>query len=242
MSEETSSPETGAENATPELPAIANGGAENISKNPFPKAAAALKGFLERKGLPFVKGRGRPKNCPDCGGVGCASCGGSGRVAGKADKVLEPSEPAAASAAAPGVGSVVADQKLADGAATLAVAGGSRMDSSRADALFHRSVVKGAQGLIRGLTDYCKSLARQAGMDKEWVREQFDKAQAEKEDWDEFGESLGLVLEKYKVKTEYAPEIAAGISGCRILAPLGVLLVELRAEIRRKRMAEKSKV
>jgi len=111
---------------------------------------------------------------------------------------------------------------------------------SRYGALFSRSI----GSAVRGVLDFAKKLVRkkagQAGIDKDFTEKALIECEVEPAVMADFNESLQIVLEKYRVNTEYAPEIALAIATGRMAAPYVMLLKTFDDEIKRKKSAEKS--
>lgn len=228
---------------TPEFTGLA----ENESDASTPPAG---KGSLRKKllgkagqladkyGLNFRKGRGRPKNCPDCGGPGndpeCEMCGGTGHVAGKGDVPLGDSAPA----------SVAADRVEGDApsAAVPVGEGGERASGPTGGPpmgnLLSESIIGAVKGAMGGLADAERILARRAGLDGEMVSRIQRAAKPDPDALENFEKSFRLVAEKRGWDLNSAPEAALAINLGRMLAPHGFLIYELVAEIRAKRATE----
>jgi hypothetical protein len=108
------------------------------------------------------------------------------------------------------------------------------------DALFTRSIASVVKGTISFVKTIIRGKAKQAGIDETFTEKALKECEVEPEVFADFNESLGIVLEKYNAKTEYAPEVALTISALRIGAPFAALLKTFNDEIKRKNAAEKS--
>lgn len=105
-------------------------------------------------------------------------------------------------------------------------------------AVFHRSIIGGAKGLLKTLAAYVRNLAAKAGMESAWISRNMAAAEPDPDALADWSESLKTVLEKYNVNTQHAPEIALAINTGRLLAPYAVMIVELRKEINRRKELE----
>jgi hypothetical protein len=85
---------------------------------------------------------------------------------------------------------------------------------------------------------FARTKAKAAGLENE-----FSEALRECDDpeaLNDFSEALDVVLKKYNARTEYAPEIALGVSVLRVGVPYMQVLKTLDAEIARKKAKEKT--
>lgn len=105
-------------------------------------------------------------------------------------------------------------------------------------AVFHRSIIGGAKGLLKTLAAFVKNMAGKAGMPEPWIARNMATVEPEPEALADWSESFRVVLEKHKVNTANAPEVALAINTGRLLVPYAVLILELRAEIKRRKEAE----
>lgn len=110
--------------------------------------------------------------------------------------------------------------------------------ASEGDFLLHRAIIGTFQSVIKGVARYCRILAAEAGMKPEWVERNMATAEPDAEALADWSKSASLVMEKYGVRSEYSPEISLAVNTARLLAPYGVIIVELRAEIARRKAVE----
>lgn len=101
-------------------------------------------------------------------------------------------------------------------------------------AVFHRSIIGGAKALLKTLGGYVRNLCSKAGMDAPWIDRNMRAADPDPEALADWSESLKTVLEKHNVNTENAPEWSLAVNTLRLLAPYGVMIMELRSEIKRR--------
>lgn len=106
--------------------------------------------------------------------------------------------------------------------------------------LFRRAVAAAIAGIFGILKQFIRIKADACGLEKEFTETALKQADPDKETVDGFNEALGLVMEKYKVQTEYAPEVALVIYGGRMAAPYLLLFKTFDAEIKRKRELERT--
>lgn len=110
--------------------------------------------------------------------------------------------------------------------------------ATRANTVLRRSVCNSLKVAI----SLCKQIigidAEAAGLDRDFTKASLEKCNPDPQAMDDWAESAELVMEKYEVKTEYAPEIALGVNTIKIFAPFALLRKELKAEIERKRKLE----
>lgn len=111
-------------------------------------------------------------------------------------------------------------------------------DNSAVDSLFRKSIVSGAKGILGFLKALVRIKADAAGLDEKFVSKTLSECQPEPEDLENFSESLKIVLEKYNVKSEKAPEISLAINSAKLVAPYALLFSTFNAEIKRKRELE----
>lgn len=109
---------------------------------------------------------------------------------------------------------------------------------SAIDSLFRKSIVSGAKGILGFLKALVRIKADAAGLDEKFVSKTLAECQPETEDLENFSESLKIVLEKYNVKSEKAPEISLAINSAKLVAPYALLFSTFNAEIKRKRELE----
>lgn len=173
----------------------------------FGKISNAISGVAEKHGLQFKRGRGRPRK------DGTPKT--TDTLVDADGKVVSPAVAAPALAAA------------------VSPAG----PPTVSQAVFHRSIIGGAKGLLKALAGYVRNLASRAGMESKWIERNMSAADPDPEALADWSESLKTVLEKYNVNTENAPEWSLAINTGRLLAPYGVMIVELRAEIKRRETA-----
>lgn len=200
------------------------------------KARSAAARVLSEAGFKFHKGRGRPKNCPDCKNKlpeksSCRSCKGTGHVPGKLDGSIS------------GVSHLAAPSGLPDDSpmheTAAAVAGG--VDRAVADndgaTLFRRSVVRSVKGLLAILGSVVGIYGKAAGCRPAFVDEKLKEAAPDEAALNDFTDSLDAVMKKRNIQPENAEEWSLAINGGRLLAPYGVLVFEFRQEVKRQAAA-----
>lgn len=107
--------------------------------------------------------------------------------------------------------------------------------------LFSRSITS----LVKGALDWAKTVIRskskQAGIDDSFTSAALKECEVETQVMTDFNESLSIVLEKYKVDSQYAPEVALCVASARLAGPYLILLRTFDVEIKRKNQLEKLK-
>jgi len=109
---------------------------------------------------------------------------------------------------------------------------------SAGDLLIRKAIGSAAKGCIGIAKQVIEIQADAAGLDSAFTEKALTQASPDQETLDGFNESIQLVCEKYKLTTEYAPEISLAIYGGRIATPFFLLLRTFSAEIKRKRALE----
>lgn len=183
----------------------------------------------EKFGVPFKKGRGRPKKCRQCDGARCEKCNWTGVEPGKGDKPIS-------SEVAPKI------QPKNSPAPIAPVTGSDSAPVSPVKRfLLRRVVVSGVKG-AKGITRFVlKGKAEEAGLDDGFIEKTFSRAEPSPKDWQDFDESTGLVLEKYNIKTEH-DELLCWLADLGNLFKCDLLLYrEFQTEIRRQRKEKEGK-
>lgn len=181
------------------------------------KVGRAAESVFESAGLPFRRGRGRPANCKGCGRPETkCRCD---KLAAKADI-----EPVATAAPSPALAAVPL-------AATV--------DNTKNRSLLSRSIVSVVKGAVNFGRSKILSKLKQADLETPTLLKCYEETDPEKETaLADFSESLELCFEKYKVNTEYAPEIACLCSAGRIFTPIITMNQTLDAEIKARAKRE----
>ena len=202
------------------------------------KILGKIGGIAERHGLKsFIKGKGRPKNCPACGGPGndrnCEVCGGTGHVAGKGDTPLGDTP------AAPAVVVPVAGPAASPAPSVPALAGGDGLrDFSQAGGdIFRRAILGGIKGFLGGLGEAERIGGKMLGLDPSWCDKAVTACKPDGEAMQDFEESFRLVAEKRGWNVENSPEWSLAINGGRLLVPHGLLAWEMYLELKGQREA-----
>lgn len=104
-----------------------------------------------------------------------------------------------------------------------------------AAALFRKVVVSSVKGTLGIADEVTRTMANAAQIDPAFTNKTLERCKPDAEALAEFEESLTMVMAKYNVQPKHAEEICLAISGARLLAPYGLLIVEFRAEIMRNR-------
>ena len=110
-------------------------------------------------------------------------------------------------------------------------------------AVYHKSIVSGVKGLLKIAAAFIGYKASQAGFSGDFVRElksemvptQGPEGQELNEALEDFAANLELVLTKYNVSTEFAPEVACALSAVKLGQPIVSAIGKLNAEIERRR-------
>lgn len=192
------------------------------------KVRSAASRVITQAGFSFKKGKGRPRNCVECGGVGCEQCGFTGKMPGKLDQPIAPELPENPPEPFPPI----------PGAPAPAVPAGT---DSGISALFRRSCVasvKGALGILRAIV---AAYAGAAGVAPAFTAKALAKADPDPEALSDFTESLDAVLKKRNIQPENAEEWALAINGARLVAPYALLIAEFKAEIHRNRFSHQDR-
>lgn len=103
------------------------------------------------------------------------------------------------------------------------------------DFILHRTIIGAFKGLLKALGKYVKKLAGDAEMSREWIDRNMAACEPDPEALADWSESAKVVMEKYNVRSEYSPEIALVVNTGRLVAPYGVMIIELRKEIALRR-------
>lgn len=111
---------------------------------------------------------------------------------------------------------------------------------SPGDILFRRSIASAFKGVLSFLKQFVRIKADAAGIESAFTEKTLKDAEPPPDAMADFSESLELVLKKYSVKSEYAPEISLAIHSARIVAPYALLFKTFDEEIKRKREREKN--
>lgn len=228
MSDENNLPEKPSPSPAELQPTPAN---EPIPPNQAPakagiteKVRAAAARVIGQAGFTFTKGRGRPKKCVECDGIGCDSCGYTGKMPGKLDRPM----PAEAPELPP------ADfQRITVVDAPALPAG----PDTSVSALFRRSCVASVKGVLGILKGIVGAYASAAGIAPAFTAKALAKADPDHEALADFTESLDVVLKKHNVQPKHAEEWALAINGARLVAPYALLIAEFKAEIHRNRFS-----
>lgn len=191
------------------------------------KVRSAAARVLSEAGFEFHKGRGRPKNCPDCQNrlpekSACETCNGTGRVPGKLDGSIT------------GVPALVPAGGLPENspmAAPVIPASG----NSTVSEIFRRSCVKSVKGFLGILKAVLETYMNAAGCRPAFTEKTLAKAEPDAEALNDFTESLDAVMKKRNIAPENAEEWALGFNTVRLLAPYGLILAECRGEFQRNR-------
>lgn len=191
------------------------------------KIRRATAGVISRAGQTFTKGRGRPRNCEECGGAGCDVCAFSGKAPGKLDVPVEGVGEIKSVPALSPPSSLPADSPMADSAP----------DSLRAS-IFRRSVVSAARSVIKILMAIVRVYAGAAEIDPVFTEKALARCEPSGEALDRWTESLDVVLKKHRVEPKHAEEISLVVNTVELFAPFGFLLAEFKGEIRRRREKE----
>lgn len=80
-----------------------------------------------------------------------------------------------------------------------------------------------------------------AGLDGKFSDRALSKCEPTPEALERWTESLDAVLKKHSVEPKHSEEIALAVNTCELVAPFGILLAELKGEIRRQREAKPTK-
>ncbi len=200
----------------------ATAAAENLAPE---KIVAAGKSAIEKFGVTRKNGVGRPRNCPACNAdgknpSGCEECNYTGKAPNRS--ALEFREAIAPSPAAPPVARIpvvdVADSNPVNRSLTRRAIG---------------STVK--TGLRIG-KKIIRSKCRRAGFDETFTNSVVAECEnGEKEALAEFEETLGIVCEKYKWETKYAPEAALVAAILEMGTSYGSAIGMLNEEIARRK-------
>ena len=195
------------------------------------KIRRATRGLFDGAG--FKKGKGRPKKCRACDGVGCAECNWTGVQPGKADVPISQGDDVERLpvASAPEVARVEIPITGVDSPA---------VDSARAS-LFRRSVTSAARSLLKILTSIVRVYMDAAELDAKFSDRALAKCQPDGEALNRWTDSLDAVLKKHNCEPKHSEEIALAVNTAEMLAPFGVLLAEIKGEIRRRRETEARK-
>lgn len=101
---------------------------------------------------------------------------------------------------------------------------------------------KSIRVLVKGAITFFKQLIRikadAIDLEKDFVEETLKQCDPDPEALDNFCESAELLMEKYKISTEYAPEIAFFGNGAQLFSPLILTCKRFDAEILRRRKME----
>lgn len=208
----------------PELPLTPPEGADSPAPPETPaKNVTDESGATPRETGLVAKLLAAGKAFKDSAGRVWLKTGGRPRKDGKAgsgDILLE--APAAAPAA-------TADATLA------AVADAKALPDS--NSLFRKAIVGAARSVFGILGDVIKIFGREPFGEK-FCDEIVAKAKPDPAALDEWSDSLETLLAKHNIKTANAPEYTFALNTLRMLAPYGLILAEIRAEIARKRALE----
>ena len=182
------------------------------------KIRRGVAGIIEKHGVKFRKGRGRPK---------------ADGTPGKSDVVLSVAD-----------GPAVADIKAAGVVAPVSPAGVvapsfiSEIDQKIND-LFRKCLAGGAKGVTEGCNFVTRILAGKAGVDREFTEKTLERAKPEAEAVDNFAASVDLIIEKHKPKVKEGGEWwCLAMSTGRLMAPYAMIWLEFKKEIDRKKAAE----
>lgn len=170
----------------------------------------------------FRKGKGRPKKCRACNGLRCEECHWTGLEPGKADVPSSLADDAGSGDAVP----------VASPDSPVPV-----VDSLRAS-LFRRSVVSAARSVLKILNSIVRVYCDAAELDAKFCDRAISKCEPSAEALERWTESLDVVLKKHNVEPKHAEEISLIVNSAELLAPYGILLAELKGEIRRRRLTE----
>lgn len=78
-----------------------------------------------------------------------------------------------------------------------------------------------------------------AELDRDFSDRALKKCEPSSEALDRWSDSLDAVLKKHNVEPKHSEEIAFAVNSVELLTPFGVLLAELKGEIRRRKEREK---
>lgn len=225
---------TSTENPDPATPAPAP---ETATTNePIAKGIAAPKVGLREKirrataplwqAAGLKKGKGRPKKCRNCDGMGCPECNWTCIAPGKGDETL----------------SLPLESQPENARVEIPIAGADSpaVDSARAS-LFRRSVTSACRSVLKILTGIVRVYMDAAGLDGKFSDRALSKCEPTPEALERWTESLDAVLKKHSVEPKHSEEIALAVNTCELVAPFGILLAELKGEIRRQREAKPTK-
>lgn len=163
---------------------------------------------VERAGLVFKRGRGRPRK---------------DGAPGKLDMPITQGE-SAKPVAVPAPAGVAPDNVCNPPAA-----------SPRFGELFGRSVVSAIKGVLDFADGLVTKKGTQAGLEPSFVQRVMREARPEPQVLSDFSDALKIVLDKRGVSVENAPEIALGVSVIRLAAPYWLVMQTFNAEIQRRR-------
>lgn len=192
------------------------------------KLRRATAGLFAKAG--FKKGKGRPKKCRECGGDGCDECNWTGKEPGRADVPISQ-----------GDGGEL-DLETAPEAAGIKIPV-SGVDSpgvaTARGELFRRSVTAAARSALKILTAVVRVYMDAAELDAKFCDRAISKCEPSGDALNRWSESLDAVLKKHNVEPKHSEEIALAVNTAELLVPFGVLIAELKGEIRRRKLEGK---
>jgi len=205
----------------PQTPAVENNLGQKIRRK--------VVTILEKHGVKFRKGRGRPRSdgLPGAGdivlesnelGVPVAVAGGPAVAAAP---VAGGGDPVPAGGVVPAVALSEIDQKIS--------------------ALFRRCLAGGARGITDGCNSITRMMAGKAGIDREFTEKTLERAKPESEAVENFAEALQLVIEKHKPEVKEGGEwYCLALAGGRLVAPYAMIWWEFKKEIDRSRAGQRA--
>lgn len=185
----------------------------------------AASGLFKFKGETYQKGGGRPRKCPECGGVGCDACDWSGKIPGKNDVKVsaEPTKPAA--------------QPVAQAAAVAQVSSGAAGDLD-SQQILRVAAASGIDAAFDVLDVVTVCAAAFAGIDDNFSGRVTEKCHPKAEKIAKLGDALQLWMKEANYQPDKPAQKAFLILAASMSAPYLLSIREFIAEGRRNRERE----